>query len=158
MTQSTNRPPGKYYEELNVGDTWETKSRTVTETDLVNFTSFSWDTHPMHTNAEYARNSPFGQRLMHGPGVFAMASGLEIGLGFKEGTSLVMLGMTWNMKNVVFIGDTIRVREVVASKRETKKPDRGIVTFDLEVLNQKDEIVQHGQWVIMFSRIPAEFA
>jgi acyl dehydratase len=148
------RPLGLYYDEIEVGRSWTTQRRTVTETDLINFVGFSWDTHPMHTDLQFAKSTQFGERLMHGPGVFAMASGLEIGLGFKRGTSLVMLGMTWNLKLPVLIGDTIYVKETVASKRETKKPDRGIITFDLQVLNQRDEVCHDGQWLVMFMRRP----
>jgi acyl dehydratase len=153
MTQA-ERPTGKYYEELNIGDHWVTQRRTVTETDLVNFTSFSWDIHPAHTDAEYAR-AQFGRRLFHGPGIFSMATGLEMALGIKRGTSIVMLAINnWNMKAPVFVDDTIYVKETVAAKRETSKSDRGIITFHLQILNQKDEVCQEGDWLVMFHRIP----
>ena len=50
----------------------------------------------------------------------------------------------------VFIGDTVHVRQSVAAVRPSRKPGRGIVTFDVSVLNQREEVCQHGQWVIMF--------
>lgn len=153
MTSTTEaRPTGKYFDELDVGDTWETAGRTITETDLVLFASWSGDNHPLHTNEEYAKTTQFGTRIFHGPGVFAAATGLEVRLGFKDGTAIAFLGMTWNLKAPVMIGDTIRVKETVATKRESKKPDRGIITFDVAVLNQRDEVCQDGQWVVMFKR------
>ena len=62
--------------------------------------------------------------------------------------------MTWNLKGPVRIGDTIHVHQTVASTRATSKGDRGIVTFDVAVLNQHDEECQSGQWVVMFQRAP----
>jgi acyl dehydratase len=85
--------------------------------------------------------------------VFAVATGLESRLGIKEGTAIAFLGMTWNLKGPVRIGDTIHVEQTVASKKpSSSKPDRGIVTFDVSVLNQNGDICQDGQWVVMFKR------
>ena len=89
----------------------------------------------------------------HGPGVFAVATGLESRLGVKEGTAIAFLGMNWNLKGAVRIGDTIHVEQQVAELRPSKsKPDRGIVTFDVQVKNQRDEVCQDGQWFVMFQR------
>ena len=71
------------------------------------------------------------------------------------GTLTAFLGMTWNLKGAVRIGDTIHVHQTVAATRATSKGDRGIVTFDVEVLNQRDEVCQDGQWLVMFSRAPS---
>jgi acyl dehydratase len=60
--------------------------------------------------------------------------------------------MTWDLKGPIKIGDTIRVEEKVTGKRETKKPDQGIVFFHVELLNQRDEVVQEGEWKIMMIR------
>jgi acyl dehydratase len=84
--------------------------------------------------------------------VFAVATGLESRLGIKEGTAIAFLGMTWNLKAAVRIGDTIHVHQAVAATRPTSKGDRGIVTFDVEVRNQRGEVCQDGQWVVMFQR------
>lgn len=143
---------GKYFDEFGVGDTWDSPARTITEADVTIFAGFSGDYHPLHTDAEFAKNSQFGQRLFHGPGAFAIATGLESRLGLKEDTAIAFLGMTWALKAPIFIGDTIRVRETVASKKESKNPARGVVTFDVAILNQRDEICQDGQWVVMFKR------
>ena len=153
MTIAT-KPTGKYYEDLNVGDEWTSAGRTMTETDIVIFAGFSGDYHPLHTNEEYAKTTQFGTRMVHGPAVFAIATGLEVSLGIKNGTAVAFLGMTWNNRLPVFPGDTIRVYETVASKRESKKPDRGLVVFDVRVLNQRDEVVQEGQWNLLMYRRP----
>ncbi|MDQ0471822.1 MaoC/PaaZ C-terminal domain-containing protein [Labrys wisconsinensis] len=146
-----------FYEELHVGDEWETPRRTITETDVVMFAAITGDHNPIHTDEEFARTTVFGGRILHGPAGFAIATGLESRLGIKEGTAIAFLGMTWDLRGPIKIGDTIRVRERVAAKRETKKPDAGIVTFYVALLNQRDEVVQEGEWKIMMIRkAPAE--
>lgn len=145
-----SRPSGLFFEDLGVGVTWTTPARTITEADLVAFSGFSGDYNPMHTDEEFARLSPFGRRILHGPATFAIATGLESRLGLKEGTAIAFLGMTWSMKAAVFIGDTVHVSQSVAGKRASSKPGRGIVTFDVAVINQRGETCQAGQWVLMF--------
>ena len=152
-TQVGNQPTGLYFDQFSVGDTWDSPARTITEADLVIFAGYSGDFNPVHTDEEYAKTTQFGTRIFHGPGAFAIATGLESRLGIKEGTAIAFLGMTWTLKAPVFIGDTIRVRETVAeTKASSSKPDRGIVTFDVQILNQRDEPCQDGQWVVMFKR------
>jgi acyl dehydratase len=149
----TAQQRGLYFDDFEVGRSWVSPARTITEADIVNFAGISGDFNPIHTDDEFARRTQFGRRLFHGPGVFAIATGLESRLGIKEGTAIAFLGMTWNLKGPVFAGDTIRVEESVAAlKPSSSKPDRGVVTFDVEVLNQHDEVVHDGQWVVMFSR------
>jgi len=155
MANQETRPKGKYYDELSVGDSWTSKRRTITETDLVTFSNFSWDHHPVHTDAEYAKTTAEGQRLFHGPGGFAVCSGLEISLGFKEGTSLVMMGMTWAYKAPIFIGDTVNVKEEVIAMRESKtRPEMGIVTTKVQLVNQNNQVTQEGEWTVSFKRLP----
>jgi acyl dehydratase len=146
------RSRGMFFDEFEVGQEWDSPARTITETDVVTFAGFSGDYNPLHTDEEYASRTQFGGRIFHGPGVFAIATGLESRLGIKEGTAIAFLGMTWNLRAAVRIGDTIHVHERVAGARATSKPDRGIVTFDVTVVNQRDEVCHDGQWIVMFQR------
>ena len=82
-------------------------ARTITDADVTNFAGISGDFNPLHTDEEFAKQTQFGGRIFHGPGVFAVATGLESRLGIKEGTAIAFLGMTWNLKGAVKIGDTI---------------------------------------------------
>jgi acyl dehydratase len=145
-------PNAKYYDDFNVGDQWDTPRRTITETDVVNFAALTGDHNPIHTDEEYAKTTIFGGRILHGPAGFAIATGLEFRLGIKEGTAVAFLGMTWDLKGPIKIGDTIRVRERVTSMRATKKRTQGIVNFHVSILNQRDEVVLEGEWKIMFVR------
>ncbi len=111
MTKSGEpRPSGKFLDDFNIGDKWDSLSPTITEADVTIFAGFSGDYHPLHTDAEFAKKTQFGQRLFHGPGAFAIVTGLESRLGLKEGTAIAFLGMTWSLKAPVFIGDTICAR------------------------------------------------
>ena len=146
---------GLYWEEWEVGAEFESPARTVTEADIVAFAGLSGDYNPLHVNEEYCKTTIFGGRILHGPAGFAIATGLESRLGIKEGTATAFLGMTWDLKGPIKIGDTIRVLQKVTSVRETKKPTQGIVFFHVALVNQRDEVVQEGEWKVMFIRKPA---
>lgn len=143
---------GYYYEELEIGQEFVTPRRTITEADVVIFAGFSGDYNPIHTDEEFAKTTPFGTRILHGPAGFAIATGLESRLGIKDGTAIAFLGMTWDLKAPIKIGDTIHVVETINSKRETSKKDRGIVFFDVKIVNQDDVVCQEGEWKVMMMR------
>jgi acyl dehydratase len=143
-------PNALFFDEFEVGRTWLTPRRTITEADIVMFAGLTGDFNPVHTDEEFAKLTPFGTRILHGPAVFAIATGLEFRLGIKEGTAIAFLGMTWDLKAPVKIGDTIHVFQRVDSVRPTKNPSRGIVSFWVEVRNQRNEVCQQGEWKVMF--------
>ena len=143
----------RVFEEFEIDMKWESPRRTITETDVVMFAALTGDHNPIHTNEEFAKKSIFGGRLLHGPAGFAIATGLESRLGIKEGTAIAFLGMTWDLRGPIKIGDTIHVRQRVLSKRETKKATAGIVSFHVALVNQRDEVVQDGEWKVMFHRM-----
>lgn len=147
----------RYLEELELGQEWTSAGRTITETDVVTFATWSGDMHPLHTNEEYARTTQFGTRIFHGPGALAIAFGLEMSLGWKNGSALAFLGIEqWKMKTPVMIGDTLHVREeVIGIKPSASKPDRGIVTTKVQIVNQYGVVCQEGNWLVMLSRLPA---
>lgn len=143
---------GLYFEELEVGKKFVTPKRTITEADITIFAGFSGDFNPIHTDNEFAKTTQFGGRILHGPAGFAIATGLESRLGFKEGTAIAFLGMTWDLKAPILPGDTIHVVETITNKRETSKKDRGIVFFHVELVNQREEVCQEGEWKVMMKR------
>jgi acyl dehydratase len=143
---------GKTFNEFKVGDEFTTASRTITETDVVNFAGLSGDFNPLHTNEEFGKSTPFKGRVAHGMLSVAIATGLANQLGIFEGTTVALLSMTINYKGAVKFGDTIRLELKVADKKETSKGDKGIVTFDTIVYNQNDESIVEGQWVVMLRK------
>ncbi|WP_145187341.1 MaoC/PaaZ C-terminal domain-containing protein [Pseudomonas sp. URMO17WK12:I11] len=138
-----------YFDELFEGQEWNSPRRTITEADIVMFAALTGDHNPVHTDEEFAKNTVFGGRILHGPAGFAIATGLESRLGIKEGTAIAFLGMTWDLRGPIKIGDTIHVNQKVGSKRETKKPGVGIVNFQVALVNQRGESVQEGEWKVM---------
>jgi acyl dehydratase len=147
-------PNALYFDEFKVGQHWKTSRRTITEADLLMFSALTGDFNPIHTDEEFAKGTIFGGRILHGPAGFAIATGLESRLGLKEGTAIAFLGMTWDLKGAIKPGDTIHVDQTVTAVRETKKPTTGIVSFNVKIVNQRDEIVQEGEWKVMFFRKP----
>lgn len=144
---------GKYFEEFNIGDAYETARRTITEADVVQFAGISGDFNPLHTDEIFGKeNSPFKTRIAHGMLVMSAATGLANQLGIFEGTSLALLSMTIKYTGAVFFGDTIRLVLKPTEKKESSKTDRGVVTFDCAVLNQRDEKVVDTQWIVMLKR------
>lgn len=144
-----------YFDQLEVGQEWNSPRRTITEADIVMFAALTGDHNPVHTDEEFAKTTVFGGRILHGPAGFAIATGLESRLGIKEGTAIAFLGMTWDLRGPIKIGDTIHVNQKVGSKRETKKPSVGIVNFQVSLVNQRGESVQEGEWKVMMHCKPA---
>src|SRR5213593_1037787 len=118
--------PRRYFDDIQVGEEYESPGRTVTEADIVLFAGLSGDYNVLHTDAEFMKQSIFGERIAH--------------------------GLLWKFKGPIKIGDTIRLRAKVTAKKETSKPDRGLVTVERTVVNQRGEVVQEGETDLMVER------
>ncbi|MBI4247095.1 MAG: MaoC family dehydratase N-terminal domain-containing protein [Candidatus Rokubacteria bacterium] len=144
-------PSRRYFEDIPVGEECESPGRTVTEADIVLFAGLSGDYNVLHTDAEFMKQSIFGERIAHGLLGLAIQSGL-----FTRATqayaTLAFVGLRWKFKGPIKIGDTIRLRARVTDKRETSQPDRGLVTVERKVLNQRGEVVQEGETDLMVER------
>jgi acyl dehydratase len=142
-----------FFEDFHLGQRFVTKGRTVTEADVVNFACLTWDHNQLHTDAEYAAATPYGKRIAHGLLGVAIHSGLSYQL--TEESILAFLGLTWQFKLPIYIGDTIHVEQVVKDMRETSNGDRGILTFEKEIINQRGEVVQTGTTTILLAKRPS---
>jgi 3-hydroxybutyryl-CoA dehydratase len=149
-------PPGRYFEELEVGESIETPARTITETDVVMFAGLSGDYNPLHTDAEFAKGTMYGERVAHGLLGLSVATGLAARHGFVEGTAQAFTGLEWKFRGPIMIGDTIRMRVRVRRKREMAKLGGGFIIFDVTLLNQRDETVQKGSWTVLVKSASAE--
>ncbi|TQL68692.1 acyl dehydratase [Nocardioides albertanoniae] len=150
-----------WLEDLEPGRNWRGPSRTVTEADVVAFAGLTGDQFPLHTSEEYARGTPYGTRIAHGLLGLAYAHGLMWArTGEMDHSVIAFLGIKeWSFTAPIHFGDTIHVDYQVASnRRSTSQPDRGVVDFDVAVLNQRDEIVQGGIKTLMVAARPVEFA
>jgi acyl dehydratase len=143
---------GLYFEDFEEGKEYVTRARTVTEADVVSFAGLSGDYNPLHTDAEFMKDSAFGGRIAHGMLVSSIGTGLSSQMGWFEGTTIALLEVLFRFKAPVKFGDTVRLVITVQEKRETSKPDRGILITNANVLNQRDEMVIEGQWTTMMKR------
>jgi 3-hydroxybutyryl-CoA dehydratase len=143
------RPRGMYFEEFTEGTEVVSHGRTITETDIVNFAGVSGDFTTIHTDAEFAKSSPVGERVAHGMLGLSVATGLAAQLGFIEGTVILFTGLEWKFKGIIKIGDTIHLVAKVTRTRAMKSLGGGFVIFDARVLNQRNEVVQQGEWTVL---------
>ena len=149
-----NGPARRWFEEIEVGEAYESPGRTVTEADIVLFAGLSGDYNILHTDAEFMKASIFGERIAHG----LLGLAIQSGLFTRAGVPYATLGagtLRWKFKGPIKIGDTIRVRAKVAAKKETDNADRGVVTVERQVLNQRDEVVQEGETELVVERRPS---
>ena len=144
---------GIYFEDFEIGRVFMTPARTVTSTDIVNFACLSGDFNEVHTNFEYCKTTPFGEPVAHGPLVYAIMGGLQYASGINDGTLLALLQIDkWRLLAPVKHGDTIRMKSTVLSKKETSKPDRGVVVFYRECLKQDGTKAQDMEATLLYRR------
>jgi acyl dehydratase len=137
------------YEDLNVGDTFLTSARTVTEADVVNFAGLSADYNSLHVDAEFAGGTPHGGRIAHGLLVLAVASGLCTRLPlmkFLEPSILGLSNLECKFRAPCKIGDTIHVRLSITDKQPGKKPGRGTLVMSRVAINQRGEEIMQSVW------------
>ena len=146
-----------YLEDFKVGEKSVSPGRTVTEADIVMFAALSGDWTELHTNAEYMKNSIFGQRIGHGMLTLSIASGLGLRTrGRPPVEVLAFLGMDKvRLIAPVFIGDTIRVESEVIEARPSKStPGAGILRSKNTVKNQRNEDVATWETALLVSTKP----
>lgn len=144
-----------YVEDLPMGKGGITEGRTISETDIINYSGVSGEYNPQYTDVEYAKKSMFGERIAPGVLIFDIAFGLWTWQHFGRfpAPKVKFAGHLTDRSTFIApvkIGDTIRCQYRIASARLSKtRPGAGIVTIDLQVLNQRDELVQDGSTVMM---------
>ncbi|RYG73047.1 dehydratase [Lentibacillus lipolyticus] len=139
----------KYLEKYKINESWTSRGRTITESDLVMFSAFSGDWFPLHTDEEYAKNTQYHQRIAHGMLVLSAATGL---LNFEPSIVVAFYGMdSVRFINPTFIGDTIHL-ELRVDDVNVKNDSQGVVTVQLEVLKQTNEVVVATQMKLLVNR------
>ncbi|HEV3120037.1 MAG TPA: MaoC/PaaZ C-terminal domain-containing protein [Gemmataceae bacterium] len=132
-----------YFDDIEVGQEWESAGRTITEADIVNFAGLSGDFNPIHMDHEFARTTPFQRPIAHGLLTLSIATGLSVQSPAMRTLAFVNL-REWHFRGPVFIGDTIRVRAKVIDKEVRARGRRGTITWQRQVVNQQGKIVQEG--------------
>ncbi|OZI42544.1 acyl dehydratase [Bordetella genomosp. 5] len=137
---------------LEVGHRFKSAGRTITESDIVNFACLSGDFNRLHVDHEYARSTPFGQRIAHGLLVLSMLSGLTTqsnGYRQLEPYVLALIDINCRFPKPTFIGDTIVVRVTVTEKTEQYRPGKDKVVFRREAVNQRGEVVVQADFAMV---------
>lgn len=133
---------GLFFEDFKTDTVYHTDRRTITEADHVNFTTSFGFFEPLFMDQTYVENeTPYNKRLVPGALTFSIAEGLTILSGILHKTGMAFLGVDLEIRNPVFIGDSLTVEIEVVARRESKKTDRGILTFAHQVKNQDGEVV-----------------
>lgn len=134
-----------YFEDLQVGQTWTSNGRTVTEADVVGFAGLSGDFNPIHMDRVATASGIFGQRVAHGVLGLSIATGLLDSLGLFKRTMGAQLGIDeWRFVAPIFINDTIHLELSIDALRLTSKGTHGVVKRRLRLINQDGTVVQEG--------------
>ena len=136
------------FDDIVLGERFRTSSRTIFDADIVNFAGLSGDFNRLHVDEEFAATTMHGRRIAHGMLIASIVTGLRSRLD-----DYVMLGFLETQRRFaapVFPGDTISAEyEVVDMRRSKSRPDTGIVTLSVNVVNQRGESVQQGRDILL---------
>lgn len=139
-----------YLEDLHAGQTFVTPGRTITEADVVSFAAWTNDNNQVHTDAEFAKATRYGQRVVHGMLGASLCLGLIARTGVFEGSAVALLGIDgWRFTAPVFIGDTVTCTVEILATRLTSSGRTGIVERRVTLRNQHGESVQSGRMDLM---------
>ncbi|MCX7522253.1 MaoC/PaaZ C-terminal domain-containing protein [Microbacterium sp. STN6] len=139
-----------YLEDLHPGQRIVTPGRTITEADVVSFAAWTGDNNQVHTDVEFARETRYGQRIVHGMLGASLCLGLIARTGVFEGSAVALLGIDeWRFIAPVFIGDTVTCTVEILSTRPTSNGRNGIIERRVSLANQRGETVQSGRMDLM---------
>ena len=146
---------GLYFEEFEVGQRFYSAGRTITESDIVSFAGLSGDYNQIHTDAEFANGTPYGQRIAHGLLVTSIASGLIAQSGLIEGTVLAFREINnWKFATPTYIGDTVHVETEITGTKALRRLGGGSVEIAISVKKQNADVVMKGSWTVLIISRP----
>ena len=137
-----------FFDDVAVGQQWESPGRTITEADVVQFAGISGDFNPIHMDHEFARSTAFRQPIAHGLLILSVASGLAVSCPFMRTLAFLHI-REWTFRNAVLFGDTIHVRGEVLHKEPRARGRRGEITWGRHIINQQGKVVQEGVLVTL---------
>jgi acyl dehydratase len=143
------------FDDLVVGDEWESLWRTVTETDVVLFAGLSGDFNPLHIDHFSCKSGPFGQPVAHGLLGMAIATGL-LSQAVRVDTLAFLAILEWRFIRPIAFGDTIHAVSRVEALEPHATGRRGVVTWQRRIVNQNGLVVQEGRTqTLVRARSPA---
>jgi 3-hydroxybutyryl-CoA dehydratase len=135
----------RWFEDVAPGDCWRSPSRTITETDVVNFAGLTGDFNPLHVDHHFARSTPFGRPIAHGLLGLSMLAGLGSNSPAMHTVAFVRL-IDWKFLHPIFIGDTLQV-ETDVQEKHTRGRKHGLVIWQRRLINCENTIVvQQGNF------------
>ena len=142
---------GKYYEDFVVGEEMISAGRTIGEGTIDLFAGLTGDFSQVHTDAEFMKESEFGERIGHGILALGIMQGLMWRTNYTQGTGVATIG--WDKLKFTAplrIGDTVRASWRIKEKRVSQsRPHLGIITEECRLVNQRKEVVVTGEHVTM---------
>ncbi len=143
------QPRGLYLEDFEIGKTYESVGRTITEADVVNFAGLSGDFNPLHMDEEFGKKTLFGKRIAHGALGFIINTGLSNQMGLYEGTTIAFLECSLKYTAPLCIGDTVHLCVIPTEIIPGSKPGRGILKQDTKLVNQDGKVIMESPQVLM---------
>lgn len=141
----------QFYEDYELNYVRTTMGRTITETDIVMHAMHSGDFYPHHTDAEFAKKGPFGQRIAQFSCTFSIGIALTASIVNKRAFTYGFERLRF--PNPVFIGDTIHTKVTIKEiKEDLKRPQYGQVIEACEIINQDDKVVCYSEHILLVER------
>lgn len=141
---------GSMFEDFSLGQSGISAGRTITDHDIASFAGLSGDFNQIHTDAEFSKNTPFGQRIAHGLLGLSIASGLAVQTGVLGANVIAFRAVNeWKFIKPIFIGDTIRVAMEVTETKHLPRLKAGSVTLAASVINQNGDVCMKGFWTVL---------
>lgn len=131
----------RYFEDYDIGKSFVSRSRTLTEGDITHFAHLTGDFHPTHFDEEFAKSSFYGERVSHGLLNLSIAMGMMNEWEYRSRSIMAFIKLDCRFLKPVRINDSIYAKTSILSKKEWKRPEKGIVVFGLEIVNQRGEVV-----------------
>jgi acyl dehydratase len=154
---------GKSFDDIKVGDTFVTPTRTITEADLVMFCNLIWDTAPLHTDLDFVRNTPalqaagFRDRIIPSSFLVGICAGFECFTDLHFGRGIAILGLEAKFHAPLYPGDTVGSEiKIVEARPSRKDPRRGIIKYVHTLSNQDDQKICEVTRTILQERDPVQ--
>jgi acyl dehydratase len=146
----------RYFEEFTPGEVFVSGGRTVSEADLTLFCMISGDWNPIHADAEFARQTRFKERIVHGSYGLALVTGFMHQMGVFATTAVAMLNLKeWQFRAPILVGQTLKLRMTITETDPGSSARVGRLGRHLEILNQHQEVLQDGYSDLLILKRPA---
>jgi acyl dehydratase len=141
-----------HWEDFNIGDKFETQSIKIDPGMVEKFSKLSGDDNPNHINPELAKDSIYKGTIVQGMFILSLFTGQNRKLGILKGTSMGVIHVDWDFKKPVYVNDTIYFKMEVIEKRETSKPDRGLLKRKITTCSQDGRVLSTGYFLNLVKR------